>query len=1041
MAMNMDALLRITARVDGANAIQAFSRDLKGLDGAAKLSAKDLGVMQFAINKMAREAGNTTTGLRQHLSALQTLRDRVEIGGKAYNRLGVEIDQLRGKLRALDGEAKKVSANKGLSGAGGLGGLGGVASLAAGAGGLAVGQQAIQATIQREESTRRLSALSAAFGEVTQAQDAAARAAQRFGLSQTEANQSFSQIYARLRPIGISLSEIEVAFNGFNTAARLSGASTQEASNAWLQLSQALGSGVLRGEELNSIFEQTPTIVQAIAREMNAPIGQVRKLAEQGKITSDIVIRALSNISTQGAGQLESAMKGPAQQVKNLQNAFENLQTEAAGTVLPAVIAGVQGLTAAIQASTTFLQDLKAGFGQVANAASPITGMVTGIAGAVDGLVGSFARLGVSEGFKMFLNMATGGLSSVLTNIADIGSQKRQQSQQRLQSAGVASTYTDYAGNVYDTATGRLVRSRPQPPTARPAPSAAAALAGSRTPSSGGGGRSFEPSSRAKALIKAAQELGVSPLDLATFISFETGGTFSPSKRGGAGNNYMGLIQFGPDERKAYGASPNQSFEEQVTGPVVRFFKDRFAKVGMSTQGADLLTLYRTVLGGNPKASLTAKDSFGTSPLSGVARMGPHRQKALNTFFGGSMANVGYGASELAADRNAAFDQQAAAAEKTRASQVQLNNARETFELDTRILEARMQENQQLTLARTAQKELAGIRQQAADVLSNKELPAAAQKAELDKLAVQAASVSRQLYFDISELESKRAATAQQAINKLIDEQELLYAKAAGVEEEVLLRQQLRDLTVGMTDAERARYAIILEQNKALKEQYGMSFGGGIRDGLKGYVESVGTAREATAQLTQTGIKGLEDALFSLVTTGTANFQEFAASILRDTARMILQLTIQRIIMQILGAINPAPAAGLNFADMAKYSAPLPGFAKGGAFGKNGIVPFAYGGIVNKPTLFQFANGGTAATGLLGEAGPEAILPLRRGPSGRLGVETSGAASSMNVTVNVDASGTKAEGDGGRAEQLGRVVSQAVQAELIKQKRPGGLLA
>ena len=178
---------------------------------------------------------------------------------------------------------------------------------------------------------------------------------------------------------------------------------------------------------------------------------------------------------------------------------------------------------------------------------------------------------------------------------------------------------------------------------------------------------------------------------------------------------------------------------------------------------------------------------------------------------------------------------------------------------------------------------------------------------------------------------------------------------------------------------------------------------------------------------------------------------------------MILQLTIQKVIMQILGAINPAagagagagagfdfggPSGGFNLPGfqmpsyMSGATIPAPGtFAKGGAFGKNGIVPFAYGGIVNKPTLFQFANGGTAATGLLGEAGPEAILPLRRGPSGRLGVETSGAASSMNVTVNVDASGTKAEGDGGRAEQLGRVVSQAVQAELIKQKRPGGLLA
>ncbi len=244
-------------------------------------------------------------------------------------------------------------------------------------------------------------------------------------------------------------------------------------------------------------------------------------------------------------------------------------------------------------------------------------------------------------------------------------------------------------------------------------------------------------------------------------------------------------------------------------------------------------------------------------------------------------------------------------------------------------------------------------------------------------------------------------------------------------------------------------YIQLLNEAYIANQNYNQSVGTGFREGLSKYVESVGTMREATAQLTQTGVKGLEDALFSLVTTGTANFQEFAASILRDTARMILQLTIQKVIMQILGAINPAAGAGAGF----DFGGPsggfnLPGFtmpsymaAKGGAFGKNGIVPFAYGGIVNKPTLFQFANGGTAATGLLGEAGPEAILPLRRGPSGRLGVETSGAASSMNVTVNVDASGTKAEGDGGRAEQLGRVVSQAVQAELIKQKRPGGLLA
>jgi TP901 family phage tail tape measure protein len=108
MTMNMDAAIRIKANVQGGNAIQAFSRDLKGLDGAAKLSGAELGKMNIAINRMAREAGNTTAGLRQHLQALQNLRDRVEIGSKAYNRLGGEIEQLKGKLRGLDAQAERT---------------------------------------------------------------------------------------------------------------------------------------------------------------------------------------------------------------------------------------------------------------------------------------------------------------------------------------------------------------------------------------------------------------------------------------------------------------------------------------------------------------------------------------------------------------------------------------------------------------------------------------------------------------------------------------------------------------------------------------------------------------------------------------------------------------------------------------------------------------------------------------------------------------------------------------------------------------------
>ena len=73
----------------------------------------------------------------------------------------------------------------------------------------------------------------------------------------------------------------------------IAGASTQEASNAMLQLSQALGSGVLRGDELNSIFEQAPNLIQSIADYLQVPIGEIRNMASEGELSADIVKAAI----------------------------------------------------------------------------------------------------------------------------------------------------------------------------------------------------------------------------------------------------------------------------------------------------------------------------------------------------------------------------------------------------------------------------------------------------------------------------------------------------------------------------------------------------------------------------------------------------------------------------------------------------------------------------------------------------------------------------------------------------------------------------
>jgi lambda family phage tail tape measure protein len=212
----------------------------------------------------------------------------------------------------------------------------------------------------------------------------------------------------------------------------------------------------------------------------------------------------------------------------------------------------------------------------------------------------------------------------------------------------------------------------------------------------------------------------------------------------------------------------------------------------------------------------------------------------------------------------------------------------------------------------------------------------------------------------------------------------------------------------------------------------------GVQGAISSYLDSIGTLKEGISSLTQSAFKGLEDAIVSLTTTGAFNFRAFALSIIEETTRMVTRLLIIAPILQFLQSLIPGGGAlsGTNALSTTKL---VPGgiFAKGGTFA-NGIQPFASGGIVNSPTLFKFANGGAMRNGLMGEAGPEAIIPLKRGRDGKLGVAGGGGTS---VVVNVDAKGTSVQGNSGQGEQLGRAISQAVQAELIKQKRPGGLLA
>tara|TARA_R100000322_G_scaffold168478_1_gene138310 strand:- start:718 stop:1536 length:819 start_codon:yes stop_codon:yes gene_type:complete len=191
---------------------------------------------------------------------------------------------------------------------------------------------------------------------------------------------------------------------------------------------------------------------------------------------------------------------------------------------------------------------------------------------------------------------------------------------------------------------------------------------------------------------------------------------------------------------------------------------------------------------------------------------------------------------------------------------------------------------------------------------------------------------------------------------------------------------------------------------------------GAIQIGAQKYFSTIKSFAEETGAAVAKAFQGMEDALVKFVMTGKLNFSDLTRSILADMARIAIR---QAIMKPFTGFIE-----GL-------FS------ANGNAFAANGVVPYRKGGVVNSPTYFKY---GGSQLGIMGEAGPEAVMPLKRGRGGKLGVIAQGGGAG-NITVNVDASGSSVEGDGDGGRQLGEVIAAAIQSELIQQKRPGGILA
>ncbi|HGV9232401.1 TPA: phage tail tape measure protein [Providencia rettgeri] len=201
--------------------------------------------------------------------------------------------------------------------------------------------------------------------------------------------------------------------------------------------------------------------------------------------------------------------------------------------------------------------------------------------------------------------------------------------------------------------------------------------------------------------------------------------------------------------------------------------------------------------------------------------------------------------------------------------------------------------------------------------------------------------------------------------------------------------QLYADQTTFLASEEQKQIEIARQSSKdklsAQKDAYA-----GMAKGVQDFGNTANNVHEQMRTITQNSLDNMSSMMADFVTTGKLNFGDFAQSIVNDITKMIFK-------MMIFNALKSG-LTGTAFGDMMGLKAEPN--AKGNTYESPGLS-LHRNSIVKSPTLFPFAKGGVPGMGLMGEAGPEAIMPLTRGRDGSLGVRILGLEESQQAAPNI----------------------------------------
>ena len=807
-----------------------------------------------------------------------------------------------------------------------------------------------------------------------------------------------------LQDYGYSQKQVLQFVEATNNAMRVGGVGAQEQAAALFQLSQALGSGRLQGDEFRSISEAAPILLDTLAEHLGKTRAEIRAMAADGKLTSDVIVEAVTAAGgklAEQAGNMQVTLGGSLTVLKNnfaalvddvlngtgVMSVFaqgikfiaDNLQTFAQ-------IIGVIGFAYLFQMLNALqVTSYKVGFAfgrmaaiMLANPFVAVAAAAVGLLAALGWLDDAMDALGIIGGDALDL-IKTGfqGLSdlagAVFFNLSEWAKEQ----------LGIMSGL--FGGFFDDTGTGfwGLLES-----VAKVFDMIAAVIASSVEWGIGAFMNLWTAVENgainaANAALKAIENLinftinGINRvIDLANNmpgVNLGKVGTVSFSKIAG-GNKPMAGLGFGDIFAARVAVQSESGLQSKV-----RNAHDR-ATMGNAVNNA---------LGGGggkprPRPSGGGGRKRGGSGQSDTAKLQEQFNKELAT----TQEKLNAIKAEFTDMENYGFKNQFTTLREFNAELEKAGGRYSKFDPETQIPQ---------------------IRKVMEQIHAQEQLN-----------AVQAFHLDGKRHLEDMEFEVGLLGKSQ------AETERLRYAR----ELDLKVRQQTAGMSpeyVAKMNEERDAILAQYDAIQRIKEERGEDWLGGIRDGVNKYAKSMGTLREQMADMVGNTFDTLGNTLGDFVATGKANFRDMSVSILQDLSKIFIRMATMRLVSSFAGG-------GGAFADGGAFNNGLQFFASGGVFTNQ---------VVSRPTMFAHGGG----FGVMGEAGPEAIMPLTRAPNGKLGVAAqggSGVQNNVNISVSISQTGN-AESDSKADSEQGRRIARMLDGKIIevlaRESRPGGMLS